>query len=177
MFAYCPTDVTEMQSYRYGSQTISRNMYTRGEELHYCAWCHFLPIPLVVASSLTHSFPQLHTWSFTSWSWHSDNEFSNITFSFSEHYISSLQIPQQCHAFHDICASIRVGNYYWWIKCWWFCPIIANRQSLLHANISSYMVCWFASYRHKLMLQTKYSLCRDIQHDVTYRIAGFYHEH
>ena len=31
--------------------------------------------------------------------------------------------------------------YYWWIKCWQFHPIIAtNHQSLLLANISSYMV-------------------------------------
>ena len=35
-----------------------------------------------------------------------------------------------------MCIELR--NYYWWIKCWRFCPIIANRQSLLLANILSY---------------------------------------
>ena len=43
---YCPTGVTEIQRYRYGSQTTLQNMYTCSEE-------HFLPIPFVVASSLT----------------------------------------------------------------------------------------------------------------------------
>ena len=123
MCTYCLTGMTEMQSYRYGSQTTSQNMYTRGEELHYHAWRRFLPILLVVASSLTVSSV---IWSFTSWSWHSDNKFSNVTFSFSEGFISSLQIPQQCHAFRDTCVLMYIGNYYWWIKRWWFCP--NNRQ-------------------------------------------------
>ena len=48
-----PTGLTEMRSYRYVSQTTSQNMYTHGEELHSRAWHRFLPIPLVVASSLT----------------------------------------------------------------------------------------------------------------------------
>ena len=51
MRMYCPTDVTEIQSYRYGSQTTSQNIYTRGGELQSCAWHRFLPIPLVVALS------------------------------------------------------------------------------------------------------------------------------
>ena len=29
MCAYCPTGMTEIQSYRYGSQTTSQNMYTQ----------------------------------------------------------------------------------------------------------------------------------------------------
>ena len=31
-------------------------------------------------------------------------------------------------------------HYYWWIKYWQFYDKIANRQSLLLTNISSYMV-------------------------------------
>ena len=37
-----------------------------------------------------------------------------------------------------MCTELH--NYYWWIKCWQFCPIIANHQSLLLTNISSYTV-------------------------------------
>ena len=37
MCAYCLTSMTEMECYRYGSQTTLRNMYTRGEELNYHA--------------------------------------------------------------------------------------------------------------------------------------------
>ena len=37
-------------------------------------------------------------------------------------------------------TCIQLRNYYWWIKCWRFRLIIANRQSLLLANISSYTV-------------------------------------
>ena len=32
------------------------------------------------------------------------------------------------------------AHYYWWIKYWQFLLQIANRQSLLLANISSYTV-------------------------------------
>ena len=60
-------------------------MYTRGEELHSHAWRLFLPIPLVVASSLTVFL------SYTLVEASTDNEFRNITFSFFEGYISSLQ--------------------------------------------------------------------------------------
>ena len=42
-------------------------------------------------------------------------------------------------------SYIQLHNYYWWIKCWRFCPIIANYQSVLLANISSYMVATLTS--------------------------------
>ena len=38
------------------------------------------------------------------------------------------------------CTCTELRDYYCWIKCRRFCPIIANRQSLFLTNISSYMI-------------------------------------
>ena len=54
---------------------------------------------------------------------------SNLV-TFNNHNLTQKMIP----------LYIQSYNYYWWIKCWRFHPIIINHQSLLLANISSCMV-------------------------------------
>ena len=50
----------------------------------------------------------------------------------------SLKILEQCHFEIIIHVTKTIcTHYYWWIKYWWFLLQIANRQSLLLANILS----------------------------------------
>ena len=44
----------------------------------------------------------------------------------------------------------------WWIKCWRFCPKIANHQSLLLTNISSYMVSCYNVQETKIFMDSQY---------------------
>ena len=63
--------------------------------------------------------------------------------------VCQFSILQQCHLIIVMWRKndyyIQSHNYYWWIKYWRFHPIIANHQSLLLANISSYTVCQLSS--------------------------------
>ena len=73
---------------------------------------------------VSHSF---YIWSFTCWSWRSDNE---ISFDGKGTCCLNIAVMPLCN-----CNLTWKINYYWWNKYWQFCPIIANRQSFFFTNI------------------------------------------
>ena len=67
---------------------LAKHVHTWWRATLFCM-APFLTNP-ACSNFISHSFPQLCIWSFTSWSWRSDNEFLNVTFSFSEGFIAAM---------------------------------------------------------------------------------------
>ena len=107
----------------------------------YLYWrCHFLQIPFVVTSSTTDCFIYSCTLI------EAGTLIVKPTLMVRQLLICCFSLNTAATPFNNCQLMWKIARIFsyiiiiWWIKCWRFCLKIANHQSLLLSNISSYMV-------------------------------------